>query len=517
MRTISVNIQRSWFHLSPFDEAPVEFSDGQNFFKAESQAAGGNDYATNRTFRPVSYIQDAIPTSNGYESVELVPHDVPTFSTALHLARHTDCCMGGVSCVAYHPAMYLPPVQLHGKTLLVSRGGVCQVRENPYSPPINVQLKGLDLARIVPFQSCDVTCNKGLVGILRADSVLVAYTADQIYLSSIEDITDFTPTLYNGAQSFAVAHPIGFIVKVLYHNAGFYVFGSEGCVYGSCKGDIKFPVEFRPVANVNGIRNPECVSSHHDADFITVMTKAGLMRLNGIAAVHFPVLSLSNFLLQPHKVVALGGDDLPAGFTLLGGEVHAFSDELHHTRDRENTCDRELLVEGECETCCNTVAVHSISAAITVISYAKNPAGEFTRAVFINEALGRMSVLHVNHTDVAPPCRSDQILLFATFSGTKALVLGGMSYVHLSRYASPSHRAVALSAVTLQGTFDVEAVPEMVLVGLGHDEPQTTVEPLGVTSATNRRIKYEALIRATNFSTYLGFKGRLNAVEFTLA
>ena len=89
--------------------------------------------------------------------------------------------------------------------------------------------------------------------------------------------------------------------------------------------------------------------------------------------------------------------------------------------------------------------------------------------------------------------------------------------MYLSRYSSPNHRAIALSAVTLQGTFDTANVSDTVLVGLGHDEPQTTVEPLGITSATNRRLKYEALIRATNFSTYLKFSGRLNAVEFTLA
>lgn len=517
MRTISVNIQRSWFHLSPFDEAPVEFGDGQNFFKAESQASGGNEYANNRTFRPVSYIQDAIPTSNGYEAVKLTPYMLPAFGRPLHLANHTECCLGGLLPVAYDPVMYLPPVISHGKTLMVSRGGECQVRESPFSPPVSIQLKGLDITKVMQYQECDVVCSAGLVGLIRADSMLVAYTAEQIYLSSINDLTDFTPTLYNGAQSFALAHPIGFIVKILYHNAGMYVFGSEGCVYGSCKGDVKFPVEFRPVANINGIRNPECVSSHHDAEYVTVMTKAGLMRLNGVTAVHFPVPSLSKFLMKPNTVSVLGGETVPTGFTVIGGEVHAFSDELHHTRDRETPCDVELLVEAECATCCNSVAVHSISATTTLLSYAKNSEGEFTRAVYIDEALGRMAVLHFNHTDVAPPSAPDQILTFATSEGTKVLVFGGSARMYLSRYSSPNHRAIALSAVTLQGTFDTDNVSDTVLVGLGHDEPQTTVEPLGITSATNRRLKYEALIRATNFSTYLKFSGRLNAVEFTLA
>lgn len=85
-------------------------------------------------------------------------------------------------------------------------------------------------------------------GICSAFNYLIFYDSNTVYWSSTTTPTDFVPSLVSGAGSEVVANSIS-ISRILQHPSGFFVYSNQNVVAGKYTGNRAYPWKFREITD----------------------------------------------------------------------------------------------------------------------------------------------------------------------------------------------------------------------------------------------------------------------------
>lgn len=120
-----------------------------------------------------------------------------------------------------------------------------------------------------------VTAN--IVGICGSNGYLLAWDSNgTLYWSSATTPTDFVPSLVTGAGSGAITDVKGNIVCILPANNGFIVYATQNAVGGVFTSNLRFPFNLKEITGSGGIRDKEHVSYESNLEEHYALTSAGL-------------------------------------------------------------------------------------------------------------------------------------------------------------------------------------------------------------------------------------------------
>lgn len=122
-------------------------------------------------------------------------------------------------------------------------------------------------------------------GICAAGNYLIAWDENnQVYWSSVTDITDFVPSLFTGAGSEKPNELRGDIVVILPMPNGFVIYTTRNAVLASYTGNLRFPWVFREIAGSHGVKEPDHVSWEANTSYHIAWTTAGLLKIEKTSA-----------------------------------------------------------------------------------------------------------------------------------------------------------------------------------------------------------------------------------------
>lgn len=117
-------------------------------------------------------------------------------------------------------------------------------------------------------------------GIASANNFLLAYTDDTLYMSSMVDLLDFTPSLASGAGSVGIQELRGNIIAVLPLAGSIIVYTTYNAVGGQYSGNLRFPFVFKEIKGSGGITTAEHVTWGTTSDVHYAWTSFGLQVMN---------------------------------------------------------------------------------------------------------------------------------------------------------------------------------------------------------------------------------------------
>lgn len=218
-----------------------------------------------------TYIENVLPTSQGWESVSYAPK-VPG-RTGARFGQIFVLKSGIENNVLYAPSQGRDFVNYSGvwaegpytynyagmvtHAYARLKSYICYQRQKVFEYTYagkafrTVTLKGLDISNID--------------GITAANSALIAWNETSIFWSSFIDPEDFVPSLSSGAGTQNPTQVRGKIVACLPAADGFIIYTTANAIFAAWSGNIRFPWKFTEITGSSGITSPEHVT--HDANF----------------------------------------------------------------------------------------------------------------------------------------------------------------------------------------------------------------------------------------------------------
>lgn len=227
-------------------------------------------------------------------------------------------------------------------------------------------------------------------GITSAVGIMIAWTADSIYRSSIENPADFTPSLRTGAGSSSLVPLRGQIVAALPHTSGFIVYSTKNAVYAQSTNDLAYPFVMTEVVGSAGIISARHVAS--DTTFSThyAWTKAGLQSVqNNQARLIFP--ELTDLLTCGYIEDYINSFD---GESRTGTDLESPMHQVVHQLSNSNCPNNLVKLPHETPL---EIRVNVVAARYLCISYGIQ---ELSHVVVYDLALARFGKLRIPHRDI---------------------------------------------------------------------------------------------------------------------
>lgn len=122
-----------------------------------------------------------------------------------------------------------------------------------------------------------------ILGVFESNGYNVAYTATALAWSSLQDPTDFTPSVITGAGGGQLEDAKGAITVGLNISGGFIVYCEQNAVAATYTGNIQFPFTFREVPGSGGVSAPEFVTWQSNLGYHYVWSTLGLQQLDRLS------------------------------------------------------------------------------------------------------------------------------------------------------------------------------------------------------------------------------------------
>ena len=534
LRQYTLNLTQADTSLSVFDRPPVEFPDGGNYYKPESQAVGGARFQHNRPYRCSAYAKDCLPTETGYSSATI--EHCPSQSLNMGAGRLefiTGCQGERDQLMRYCDKDVVGWAYSKKGTVVLMRNGKVWLY-NEEGGRDAVEFKGLDLTKNAP---------EIIEGMTSFEGHIFVYTNTQLFFSGAEDHFDFVPALRTGAGSFGVAADIGAIVTVVPYNRGVYVFGTRGAVNGQCTGDAHYPLLFQPVLNHDGIEHKLNVQTDYFAEKLLVFSHAGLQYISGQSAENvFPDWTVALKLGKMATILVQPCQENPCEpmESSVKPHPHVSGDAYEHRE--QFMAERYSPFYGEAiRKTGKLVAVNNISPRYTTISYGHN--GEFIcgqplycRLLVIDHYNDRSTILHQLHSDVIRAKHADHqvefILAGAGGEAQNVVRRKGWGTLYFHEFRQANGNPVVMSRLYAHGFFNEEMYPDFGMNGdyLAHEGNKPsgvipyavgldmmhmqTMDGLFLTNKGKRELQYSGRIRANLFSFPVVFSGDLVSLVF---
>lgn len=378
-RAWTMNIAHARYTLGILGTPIQEFPAGNAQSLPESGAAGGSQFQHWRRFRAGCYIEDAMPTETGYQTIGHTSYtDHVDVGTDLRHRWWLQGCTGErEALLRYNEANVRGIAYLPTGTVVWTNEG--QVLQGSSLTPRTV--KGINA------DAGGITHVTGVAG------RLIVTDGRFLYWSGIENPFDFTPSLRTGAGSTGHTLEIGDVVQLLPSDMGFYVLGTTGGLYAACSGDLHVPFDVRPIANFNGIYERANCVCRYEAATPLVYSRAGLQWLDKTLAKNdYPDVSAQ---LRNKTVVSLLVDD--GNEPLAWGDAQEYHDNDGSDEDASSCRAPQLFQQWRSHW--HNVRVVNVDPRYATISYAYD--GEsYERLYVIDLSLDRTTVLLEQHTDV---------------------------------------------------------------------------------------------------------------------
>lgn len=119
-----------------------------------------------------------------------------------------------------------------------------------------------------------------ILGVAAASGVLILWTKDTLFWSSVSDPLDFAPSQTTGAGSTGVLALRGSIVLCKSLGDGFIIYTTGNAVAAQATGNLAFPWNFSEVPNSVGIVDTAHVASNDSAGSHVAWTTSGFMEVS---------------------------------------------------------------------------------------------------------------------------------------------------------------------------------------------------------------------------------------------
>lgn len=119
-----------------------------------------------------------------------------------------------------------------------------------------------------------------VIGLTAVDGRLIAWTATQIYWSSVTDPLDFTPSQSTGAGTTAVLSLRGVIVTIRPLGNGAVIYTTQNMVAMQATGNFAFPFAFSEIPGSSGIADQNHVAGESGAGTHVVWTFSGFLEVS---------------------------------------------------------------------------------------------------------------------------------------------------------------------------------------------------------------------------------------------
>lgn len=500
--------------ISPTQSRPVEFPQGNNFYKPESQASGGDRFQNHRLFRTFAYAMNCVRTESGFSSVESKKIDAQEIGDGKHtnLSYLTDSFGEVENLVAFDPEFYYVSGSIKGslvipkecERILISNGTV-----EGYSHLEPIEVTAL------------LNRHQDLKGVMRAHYSTIWWTKSHLYYDSFENALDYTPSMRTGAGTLSPTADIGAIVTVVSNRKGIYVFGTSGAIYGAITRDVKYPFDFKPVVNHDGILHKASVTVGYEADDFMVMSHTGLQDIRGESAKNvYPDISRA---LKRGININIVIQNMETGYILAkGSKPNEF---LAQARDeyRDVICQRGEFYEEFVGSSGKSphVKVNNISPRYTLISYARVN-GEFHRLLVIDQSLNTSSVLHIRHVDtIRPRFGYNELFIYSTKEGVYKVQEGGEGLLLFMEFQKSNARSITFSRAVAYGRFDRIPINECsdgigipFIKGLDQINSDILNYKFHLVGQSQREVTYAGRITDKILTFAVPFRGTINEIVF---
>ena len=433
---------------------------GKGYYQAESGASGGGEFQHHRSNYNPTYVANAVPTENGYSSVGYEAATLPTLDGTGRLHHVSGCqpqeCdlkqygIGRVRSIVTTPA---------GELALLQNGTLWRTGSSGLVAPLTVE--GVLLANAL--------------GAFTIGGRLCLYTEHDVHVSSAENQLDFLPSLRTQAQSFTVRYNIGNIVTATGFGEIAYLWGTRGAVMLQCTGDANIPYAAKMVTDFTGIMHKDNVQVDYAASSIHVWSHSGLVMVQGVQCSPTPFPDISE-ALREQRLVWFASEDAPAADMLA--HIDGLQTVCYDTRDSLRCTQPSTLVKEQVVPC-SVVAVREHNQRWLTVSYGSGGVQDaegnalHKRMLLVDKVLGRLTVLHKLHTDVAATrCGCDGAggmgnggyaeLAIATPSGCETMLHGkGTALLYYNQMSGTNRKVVKLVSCVLKGDFNLPAYPDV--------------------------------------------------------
>lgn len=263
--------------------------------KTQSNVADGNQYLASPQ---MMYVNNMLPTANGYKSVDQTPVLAATgradfeYAFAITDEDENKCLVAfgadhtNLNCYAmkygesgFSVSSYAWTAKLPNITSAYAGG------KNYFCiPGYGVLVYSSGEFR---FSPAAITYPSGvvatdIVAICSSNNYLIMATVDTVYWSSTINPEDFTPSLTTGAGSGIPNDLNGRIVSLNPLNNGFVVYTSDNIILSSFSNNTNFPWIFRNANNGAGITSSKHVTSGTDLSYHYAWTSSGMLKVTSM-------------------------------------------------------------------------------------------------------------------------------------------------------------------------------------------------------------------------------------------
>ena len=432
---------------------------GKGYYQAESGASGGGEFQHHRSNYNPTYVANAVPTENGYASVGYAELALPTLDGTGRLHHVSGCQPQACDTMQYSSRRIRSIVTTPaGELALLQNGTLWRTSGNGLHMPLNTL--GVELANAL--------------GAFTIGGRLCLYTEHDVHVSSAENQLDFLPSLRTQAQSFTVRYNIGNIITATGFGEIAYLWGTRGAVMLQCTGDANVPYAAKMVTDFTGIMHKDNVQVDYAASIIHVWSHSGLVMVQGVQCSPTPFPDISE-ALREQRLVWVASEDAPPSDMLT--HIDGLQTVCYDTRDSLRCTQPSTLVKEQVVPC-SVVAVREHNQRWLTVSYGSGGAQDaegnalHKRMLLVDKVLGRLTVLHKLHTDVAATrcgCaegKADPVgyaaLALATPSGCETILHGkGTALLYYSQMSGTNRKVVKLVSCVLKGDFNLPAYPDV--------------------------------------------------------
>lgn len=486
---LTLNLTHSDTSLAVFDIPPMELPESGNYYRPESQAAGGTKFSTVRRFRAVSYYRNCLPTEAGVASAGLETGMQPahTYGEVKKLAYVWGCSTNSEcpELIGYDDAAVKGVASTPTGTVVLTQAGYV-----------------LHAGEFKVFEGVKASDALGIVSI---EKHLILYDRNTLYHSNATDSFSFVPTMHEGASSYNISAEIGDIVTVLSYGRGVYVLGTRGGVLGVCTGDIRYPLKFEPILNFNGIYSKDnCISNFYHTEQVYAYTKSGLQVLRGSVAQNvYPDWSDA---LKRNRWTSLTefDENLPSGKQHIQENDEYYTGYLEIRDTPLVECYKPIVMEEVDDFDCN-IQVTNLSPRYVTIGYANRK-----RLAVIDLYHERSTVLHFEHSSVFPEGDAFSIVQNGVVQNVvKDLGVGTILY---NDFHEIHQKLMTANIIKMFGLFRGSPHQE-ISFRIGNDMLHTnSIEFLEIAKSSNRELMYTGFFRYKYASFVIPFQGRLNSL-----
>ena len=432
---------------------------GKGYYQAESGASGGGEFQHHRSNYNPTYVANAVPTENGYASVGYAELALPTLDGTGRLHHVSGCQPQACDTMQYSSRRIRSIVTTPaGELALLQNGTLWRTSGNGLHMPLNTL--GVELANAL--------------GAFTIGGRLCLYTEHDVHVSSAENQLDFLPSLRTQAQSFTVRYNIGNIITATGFGEIAYLWGTRGAVMLQCTGDANVPYAAKMVTDFTGIMHKDNVQVDYAASIIHVWSHSGLVMVQGVQCSPTPFPDISE-ALREQRLVWVASEDAPPSDMLT--HIDGLQTVCYDTRDSLRCTQPSTLVKEQVVPC-SVVAVREHNQRWLTVSYGSGGAQDaegnalHKRMLLVDKVLGRLTVLHKLHTDVAATrcgCaegKADPVgyaaLALATPTGCETILHGkGTALLYYSQMSGTNRKVVKLVSCVLKGDFNLQAYPDV--------------------------------------------------------